>query len=581
MKLEFTASELQQYFSGQRRHYFYSDTLELSKWLTVHANGDFPTELIEERRPSEIAKILEYRQKIFESITYPVMSKVFTALQKIRRSPDWSVNFDTANFSPRIPANQNPKDYLTEYYPQFGSLENWLFELVMPNYLTDSNAVIAVVPKSYPVDAATFINPICKLFRSEDVIDFIEGDYAVLYNDDDYSYVDDKGNTHKAKSYYIMTAMFTELYVQDGAASYTPMYRYDHNIGELPAFKVKGIVKQTKGAQILYKSRIDAMKPRLNEAIREYNDLAVEVVQNIFSERWEFGTDDCTKCKGKGTVKQTGFLNSSTSCGHCGGSGLEPRGPFSMIKLRPPMPGEQALPTPPAGFIEKSTEIVKIQDERVDKHIYHALSAVNLEFLADKPLNESGIAKAYDRDDINNFIHAVATDLVNIYIQAAYFIVEMRYSVLLPDQQVRFAHLPMVAVPERFDLLSAQQYEEEISRAKKSGTNPAIVTEMEKQFVNKRFASDDKSKARMLAILELDPLSGLTEEDKMVRLGNNGITPQDYVLSCNIYKLLLRAERENRDFYNLSREEQQDTLEAYAAELMPTIQRVIIPEDAV
>ena len=581
MKLEFTADELNRYFKGQVKHPLYDDTLEQSKYLTIHAEGDFPDDLIKERRPSEIEKIRDYRQKIFESITYPVMSKVITSIKKIRRSPDWMVKFDESKFSKRIPIDQTPKDYLTENYPNFGSLENWLYDLCLQNYIVDANAVVAVIPIKPDVAVNEFLQPYTYLFKSEQVIDFVDGDYAVLAKDEAVTILDEKGNTKQGKGWFILTTLDVAYYesTKDGSKSWL-RWTYTHDIGELPAFKVRGVVKRTQGTYILFKSRIDAMKPRLNEAIREYNDLAVEVVQNIYSERWEFGTDDCKVCNGSGETKGKGFLSTSKEkCGHCDGSGLEPRGPFSVLKVKPPMPGENALPTPPAGFIEKNIEIVRIQDERVDKHIYHALAAINMEFLAEKPLNESGVAKAYDKDEINNFIHSIAVDLVNIYLKSAYFIIEMRYRSVVEDKKARWEHLPMVSVPERFDLLSAQYYEEEITRAKKNGINPAIIAEMERHYVTKRFAGDDLAKSRMLAVLELDPLTGLSEEDKIMRVQNSGITRADYFISSNIAKLVTMAERTDVNFLKKTREEQYNVIQQMATKMQPDVARVVIPED--
>lgn len=85
----------------------------------------------------------------------------------------------------------------------------------------------------------------------------------------------------------------------------------------------------------------------------------------------------------------------------------------------------------------------------VDQQIYDAMSAVNMEFLAQKPLNQSGIAKEADRDESSNFVHSVAEDLVSVTDWVYYVINEYRYSGLISDRAQREAMLPAIPVPEK------------------------------------------------------------------------------------------------------------------------------------
>ena len=68
--------------------------VELAEKLRVHADGKMPRTLITERRPNESDKIKEYREKIYVPITKRTISKVFSSLEKIRRSQDWNVQYD-------------------------------------------------------------------------------------------------------------------------------------------------------------------------------------------------------------------------------------------------------------------------------------------------------------------------------------------------------------------------------------------------------------------------------------------------------------------------------------------------------
>jgi hypothetical protein len=102
------------------------------------------------------------------------------------------------------------------------------------------------------------------------------------------------------------------------------------------------------------------------------------------------------------------------------------------------------IPEIPVGYVPKDTEIVKVQDARVKAHLYGALAAVNMEFLAEVPLSESGVAKEVDRDELNNFVNSVAEDVVRMMDNIYRWICDMRYSVVIPDAERRAELLPTV-----------------------------------------------------------------------------------------------------------------------------------------
>lgn len=231
------------------------------------------------------------------------------------------------------------------------------------------------------------------------------------------------------------------------------------------------------------------------------------------------------------------------------------------------MAGENSIPNPPMGYIDKDVSIVETQDKRFDKHIWRGLAAINMEFLFEKPLNESGISKAYDADETNNFVHSCAEDIIAIMDKVAYFINEMRYHLVVPNKYDRMLMLPKIQVPERFDIFSSQVIELELTNAKEKKINPVIVNAMEIEYASKKFATNEDVAARLGLTLSLDPLPNISEEDKMMRLQNGGITKQIYILSCNIHEFIARAIEEYGDkFYSMASKDQKDILKKYALE---------------
>jgi hypothetical protein len=190
-----------------------------------------------------------------------------------------------------------------------------------------------------------------------------------------------------------------------------------------------------------------------------------------------------------------------------------------------------------------------------------------MEFLYERPLNQSGVAKAYDADETNNFVHSCAEDLIAMMDNVALIVNELRYGLVVSDPEKRAEMLPEINVPERFDLFSAKVIEENLTNAKNSKVNPVILNEMEIQYANKVFSTSPEVRDKLAAILKLDPLPNITEEDKMTRLANNGITKETYIISSNIHAFVTRAlEEKGESFYTMDTKEQREMMLKYAGE---------------
>lgn len=561
----FTTEQLKKFFSDKYFHKSYNETVIIENEIKVHSDGLYPTKLIEERRPSESLAVKEYRKKIWKPITKPVFSKVITSLNKIRRSCDWSIKFDVTKQSKKIIEGEGLSDYCETKFPYFNNITTWAFGVLLRAYLTDPNALVCVYPIKEDYIENSYVRPFPTIFYSTQVIEYIDGDYAVVKSTDKVQYGDVNSKTW-GDVYYVITTQTIQRYEQIKSDRTMQLsWEYPHKTGVLPIVKTKGIFKKELDGTFLFDSRISSMIPRLDEALREYSDLQAEVVQHIFSEKWEFAPDDCQTCKGKGAIKTN--YGGSENCTACNGTGNKQRGPYTVMQIKAPMGGEQALPTPPMGYIQKEVSIVDIQDKRIDKHIYNALSSINMQFLENVPLAESGISKEVDRDDLNTFVHSIAEDIVSVLDKVIFFINEIRYGVIIPNKNERMDLLPTIAVPEKFDILSPAHLEQELQAAKNNKVNPVIVNAMEIEYANKKFSNEPTVRDRLALMLSLDPLAGISEDDKMTRLSNKGITLVSYVTSCNIQEFIAKAVDDNGDkFYTLELKEQKKIINAYAIE---------------
>jgi hypothetical protein len=559
-------SQLKSIFSQNRRHANYRQTVELAKKLIIHSDGLYPEALIGERRPSESPEIKDYRKKIYRPITESAVSKIISSLGKIRRSPDWVIQYDKGRFPASIPDNETLEVYCEQQYPEFASITNWVFGDLLRRYVLDANAMVAVIPKGIPNKNSEYLQPAAMLFGSEQVLDYEPDNYAVLLSSETVKYESSqaKGAYGYGRVFYVLTGEAVARYEESvRPGDYVPAWSYAHNLGSLPAFKAGGLFFEKKNNDIIFKSRIAGIVPHLDEAAREYSDLQAEILQHIHSEKYVYVNSECKECMGMGVVRDG--EGGQHACRHCNGSGsVRSVTPYGVHEIVLPKATEASVPTPPVGYIQKQTEIARLQDERVDRHIYKALSAINMEFLAETPLSQSGVAKEADKDELNNLVGAIAEDLVRIMDRVYFYINEYRYSVILPDREKRKLMLPVIPVPERFDLLNSSHIMAEISSAKASGVGSVLVRAMEVDYAKKRFNASPEVSYFLQAVYDLDPLSGLTEDEKMSRLSNGGITELSYVVSSNINAFVQRAVKEDGRFYSKSFDEQQRIVTEYA-----------------
>jgi hypothetical protein len=548
---------------GSVRRPNYKLTVDLAKKIAVHADGIVPERLIFKRRPSESEKIKDYRKEIYIPKTKNPISKVLNSLGKIRRSADWAVRYDK-NKVPSVLSDNTLEQYCEYNYPGFTSISNWVFTELLKRYLIDANSLVAIVPESIPSDSTEYLNPIALLFSSEQILDYEEGHYAILKSNEITSYKSANGaRSYMGGVYYVLTDTYIIRYEQGLNKSLIESYNYGHNLGYLPVFNVKGLYLSYVNGGIVYESRISPMVPELDEAAREYSDLQAEVVQHIHSEKYIYTNTECAVCKGTGTAKDSAGMH---SCPNCNGTGsVLSTSPYGVHIIQAQRKLEEyELPTPPIGYVQKDVEIVKIQDERVRQHIYAALAAINMEFLAEVPLAQSGIAKEVDRDELNNFVSYIAEDIVAVMDSIYKGICDLRYSVAVSDAGKRDAMLPVVNVPERFDLLSANMLMAEISAMKQNNVDPLIVRSVELDYIKKKFNADPDIGNKLEAVLDLNPLPGLSADEKMSYYAEGVIREVDYVISANIERFVRTAIERDSHFFSKTYEDKLQVLEELA-----------------
>lgn len=593
-----TYEELKLYFTGDRRHFYYKKTVDNCKAFKPHSEGEFPCDLIECRRPNEPLEVKDYRKEIWVPKTKPTFSRIVNSLSKIRRSPDWIIAYpkDLQSRFPKVREDETLEQYCEKRFPYFESVTNWLFSVCLKPYLTDPNGVILVWPLSTEVEPTDFLEPYPIIFECCDVVEFEAEDHAILNDPAGCYYMTKRGNKmveERGKAYFTVDTEFIRKYEQiDNKGNFSLVVEYAHGLGYMPCFKLGGVICEAQGSNYLYESRISGILPELDEAVREYSDLQAAKVLHVYPEKWQYTSHECTGCKGTGRRQNPVWfqgcdqsIQAQIDCDTCRGQGYVSAGPYAIQLVKPAELGKQQLPTPPAGYVEKDVEIVKLMEDSVRQHIYDGLAAINFQELAEVPMNESGVAKAVDRDEQNNTVHAIAEDLVKIMDRTYAIIADYRYKHLYSFEDIT-EMLPSIAVPEKYDLFSISNLQNDLKAAKDNKLNPVIQNAMEVDYAGKLFNADPTIRDMVALTIKLDPLPSLSEDEKMSRLSNKGILPESYIISSNINEFVQRAIDEDPKFAEKQLKEQKAVMLKYAGEVLgkldtgkKLIDNTIIPDD--
>lgn len=571
---------LEPYIKGKKTHAAYETTKDIADHLKFHFNGyvyketkqkgetenPYFTQLIDSRRPSESEHIKEYRRKIYLPKTKQPCFKIVNSLKKIVKSPDWNINYSKVEKPSKIREGEQLEDYCEKKLPFFGSVENWFYSYALKELLTDPNGLVCVLPIKYELESNTeFRKPYPYFVNSEHVFDYVEDEYAIFRTNKSYEYKSENGK-QIFKDFVICIVTQTEVWEVkqiNTKGDYELTLVLTLTFGKMPAFRIGGVFKEIIDNSSVFESFVSAILPGLDAAARETSDLDAEVVQHIFTTMWYYSSQGCGTCNGMGKVMQAG---KQTVCGTCSGTGVMAKSPYKDLIVKPPAIDEQSLKPPYAGFIEKNTEIVKIQDERIFNHIFEALSAINMEFLAQTPLNQSGKAKEVDKDELNSFVYGVAYHSVGVIVKVYYYINEIRVMDLGYTEEVKSNMVPKIIIPERFEILSENYLQEQVTAAITGKIDPIIVNYLEIEFAGKKFENFEEVKNKIVTTKQLNPFPGMNPDQVDDGVLSGTITKQDAILYKYRDNFIERAFNEHEDFHEKDYKEKVKILKAYSKE---------------
>lgn len=596
-------SIVDKYIKGGERHVAYLQAVDIADHLKFHIDGYKPsykpknlgqtiqsiqdgffhdrenpyfTWLIDERRPGESETIQIYRRIIYAAVTKEPCFKVINSAKKIVRSEDWKIDYSKIKPQSTIPDDETLEVYAEKEYPGFGSVTNWLFLFAIKKILSDPNALMVTLPVDFAVPENEFLKPVTAIIPSENLYFYEPGETAIYKTNKITEFKTKNGTIAKVPVYQILVKEGVwESHQKNDEKEFTLDQVLTFDPPMFPAWLAGGEVQKIINEIPLFESFLDPMLPRLDESAREYSDMQAEILMHIHSTLVAVEGQDCVKCHGSGKViKGKGWA----ICGDCKGKGTPKINPYDVVVTKLPGIDKQPMPFPPLGYVEKDTAIAKLQDERIDKHNFKALASLNLEFLAETPLNQSGKAKEVDKDEANNFMYGMAFHFVNSTLKNTYkYIILQRYGSRVQNRTKESLKeiKPLIQVPEHFDLLSENQLIDQLAKAKDANVDPTIINEMQTDLINKKFKDMPETRDKLRISNEVNPLNTLSGEEIADMEMSGLVTKPDAVTAIYADYFVAKAIVADKTFISKTPEEQLKIIRAMTDEKIKALKDVI------
>ncbi len=484
--------------------------------VRIHARGLFPDNLFQQRFPTEPPETFEYRKATYKPITQSAYLKIFNTVIKIAYDSGFSIAWPSES--------KAIMDYCTNDYPEYDSLLHWLFDIGLHAQLIEPNGVVAIVPLTWEWADGELPKPYAKIYKPESVVYHKEGEKTILKESDGVFTIIDATKIGRV-----------EVLPGDKFAT---QVLFVHNFGSAPTFMIGGDATDYQSGY--YQSFISGCVPHWDCAVLDNSVLRAAIHGHVYPEYQVIEVSDCTVCAGRGRYHVTApdGASHSVDCHACGGTGKAHSPGFGNIAVRldeitndtgNPMAG------PVKQYINKDFSSIPILEASIAKSLQYAYSAVNMDFLAEVPAAQSGIAKAYDRAYLNSFLAKVANQLLGKMLKwIIYYIIMYREFWAYKLTKFPIELMPIINIPDNFDVLPQDTIMNELQTAKVSGAPNIVLDFINDALIASTLGNKSDDIKEFEIIKSLDPLYGYTISDKLAIKAAGGVSQKDFVLTMHI-----------------------------------------------
>ena len=553
----------------------YVDAVRQRDRIKVHADPDyFPAILFNKRSPNQTQEQFDYVKENYQCTTNPVWIDYQSIIERSFIDTNWNIIY-----KPETNEGKDFEEYTTENVPIYGSVENFVTQVMPFIKGMDANGVIAVRPYRFiltensegdtVIDDQERFEPTIFYHDSKDVLLF-EDDFALCV-DDEKSLVKVGNKTAKeGRVLYLYTVDSIFKVIQVGKKSdetYAIEWQYDHDEGVVPVTRLKGVPVINKRGKIYWVSRFYYAVPLLDLALTNRNILQVSINNSVFPFRVMMAaecdfSDNRSHCvKGKLMLTESGEV--SGTCSRCNGSGQAiPVSPLGAYLWEQPtaLDGNTSFPAKPVEYISPDNDpLIFVRDQvEIDtnkaKSILH-LQTSNTVIKGSENMTATGMA--IDMKTQWAFIRAESDQMFDLWSWILERMAYQRYGGVIAKP---YEVVPDLIRPTSFDFRTEQDIWNEIESARNAGAPPFVLHQLFYQLLTNIYSTSPDKQAVFETIVNADNLFSLNESEIALRKAANTIAPYELTLHHSSLQLIASLMREDDSYIDKELQERIDLL---------------------
>ena len=532
----------------------YIESVEMAQDISVHSDFNvFPEKLFRSKAPNENPDEFKYRKAIYQPITFPYWNKAVNQANRIWNKQNYAIVWDEE-------IDEDIVSFFETDFPKYKSFVSYYKDIFTRWKINDPNALITYRPKSLPektieteegqkevFDSSKLIEPMPFIYGSEKVIGFEEGVFAFVLTDQ--KSLLNHGNRKVKEGLVLELYDDTNVYfvVQKGKKSdweFDIMLYYKHDLGKLPAEKLKGIPKQ-RGESVLYQSYFYPAVPNLNIALCTHSTLDMSIYTHAFPQRWEY-VDKCNApgCI-DGRIRDFDHPDKEKDCSKCNGTGTTNKhSPTSAFQVKTPTALDKSgaeIAMPPFGYVAPDSQILEFSYNKVRNDIAQAFVFINIDISSSNVKgSETALGKQIDREELFNFLLQFSSEVFDSVRFGINCMGRMRYGTSFD--------MPKIKEPVTFSIRNEADLTTEITVAKDANIPDIAIRNLLEEYLNSRFAKSDKTRNLIKLAFFTDRLitQNMTEIAQGIAVGT--IKKYEAILHSSLITFIDEATNEDKGF---------------------------------
>jgi len=559
------------------------------KWLDqirTHAQkGVFPYELFEKTAPNQTPKEAEYVRANYKQTTLQVFKDMVDTYGRAYHENNWSISY-TPDADQYVNTDTTLARYLDSEFPEYGSLDNFIFMFLPPLKLMDAMGVVAVMPHeldTVEIDGEEVLNPdelvdpYTKFYHTTRVLAFDEG-YAVIESEERSEVEYNNKMVMEGAVFLIFDDQWIYKAIQVGKKvdnQFEIIEWFNHATDMLPVKRVDGIsiqIDETMMQQSPFLYATDILDEVLLDSalLRGIKPTCTYPYRVMIGDPCQFQI----RIDGENLTCDGGFHyrhdGTKTLCPDCNGTGMKDRiSPYGTLLIKPQTSttaGDNISPDSAIFYAAPSTETPRFLREEIAHNMNAAYEMLHLKKTNNKVQGGEGITATEAASDQKALIAGIKQNcmqLFDMYEWCIDMIGLMRYG-----ENYR---KPVIKRPVNYDFYLESDYLAQINEAIAAKQPPFVIQSIIYKYLQTLYYPDVQGQQIFNLISQADRLLTMTLDEINLKLSKGLVDKWEVVLHDSAINLVNTLMMENPAFFEQDFDTQLQQLIAKAKEISGAI----------